>query len=202
MSKATCGGCGCEITLVTALLNQGVCRSCKGAAVVCVSCGKRALKVVQGPSGPICMSCQPKVPAGKNASGKDNLLPFEKKFGVWLTSSLDGDLPATIRAFAFNLFEPAGEDCVTFGIELVGTKVTPSESEDWGCEEVWEPTQRSLSIPTSFSGPEWENCLRRMKVLLLEFLDSANDAASKLKSKLAIGIGFVDGDIEVVWTNK
>ena len=95
-----------------------------------------------------------------------------------------------------------GSQYPLFGIELVGTEVTPSESEDWECEEIWQPKQRSLSIPTTFSGAVSEDCLRKMKALLLAFLDVTSDAATKLKSKSAVETGFVDGDTEVVWTNK
>jgi hypothetical protein len=38
-----------------------------------------------------------------------------------------------------------------------------------------------------------------MKALVIKFLEGNSPSAKKLKSSQGIGLGFVDGDLEVVW---
>ncbi|MFN2393998.1 MAG: hypothetical protein ABR566_18815, partial [Pyrinomonadaceae bacterium] len=73
------------------------------------------------------------------------------------------------------------------------------ENEDWACEEIWEPQSRQLSIPLNYSGDSWQECLETMKNLTIRFLNSDSNAAKKLKSKEGVGIGFVDGNLEIIW---
>lgn len=124
---------------------------------------------------------------------------FEQQFESWLNESLSQDIPATVKAFSFNLYEPAFVDDVKFGIELIGAEAFDEGGSDWACEEVWEPTTRGIDIPTSYTSESWETCLQRLKLLVLRHLDSDSPAIQKLKSKQGIGIGFVDGDLEIIW---
>ena len=85
-----------------------------------------------------------------------------------------------------------------FGIELIGAERFDLEDEDWACDEVWSPSQRQLSIPIEYSGDNWEECLERMKILTTSYLDSQSVDAEKLKSRKGVGIGFVDGNLEIL----
>ena len=122
---------------------------------------------------------------------------FEHEFEDWLNKGLENNIPASVKAFSFNLFEPASIDNVKFGIELIGADIFDPNNSDWACEEIWEPNERRLNIPTTYSGEDWESCLKVMKDLVLKEIKSGS--FKKLKSKEGIGIGFVDGDLEVIW---
>ena len=124
---------------------------------------------------------------------------FEQEFHTWLKQGLQSVLPEEIKAFSFNLFEPALVDGVKFGIELVGAGEFDENDSDWACDEVWEPEQRQLNIPIEYSGDNWESCLKKMKSLINDTLQANQGAVSKLKNVQGIGVGFVDGDLEVVW---
>lgn len=124
---------------------------------------------------------------------------FQNEFRQWLEGGLDADIPEDVKAYSFNLYEPAFEEGVKFGVELIGASAFDPNNSDWACEEVWEPAQRRLSIPIEYSGDMWNICLERMKVLTLEFLESDCPVAKKLKSKAGVGIGFVGGDLEIIW---
>lgn len=127
---------------------------------------------------------------------------FEKTFEDWLEESLSADISENVRAFSFNLDESAFEDGYKFGIELIGAERFDADDEDWACDEIWEPLRRNISIPLSYSGEHWKECLSVMKKLIVKLLDSNKSFAQKLKSKEAVGIGFVDGNLENIWIDK
>lgn len=125
-------------------------------------------------------------------------MDFEVEFCAWVDRFLGNEVPVVVKAFSFNLFEYPEILEIKFGIELIGASYFDANDPDWPCEEVWEPEQRSLEIPKKFSGRYWEDCLTLMKALVLKVL--GNERASKiLKSRLGVGIGFIDGDFEVLW---
>ncbi|MEM9186432.1 MAG: hypothetical protein AAGB00_08055 [Planctomycetota bacterium] len=128
-------------------------------------------------------------------------MAFENDFTEWLAEGLAQPIPKSVCAFAFNLFEPAGESGVRFGIELVGASSSDKDDPDWACEEVWAPANRRLSIPEQYSGSDWQACLKKMKSLVQELLEVDTQVAQRLKRYSGVGIGFVDGDLEITWPN-
>ena len=65
-------------------------------------------------------------------------------------------------------------------------------------EEVWEATPRWLPIPATFSTNAWQTCLANVKALVLR---ASEDKAigEALRSREGIAVGFVDGDLDLVW---
>lgn len=126
-------------------------------------------------------------------------MSFPVEFETWLSKSLEEDIPAEVIAFHFNLYESSGQDDVIFGIDLIGAEHFDPEDNDWACDEVWAPTERILYIPVINSGESWEECLERMSSLIKIYLNSDQTGAQTLKSKSGIGIGFVDGDLDLIW---
>lgn len=124
---------------------------------------------------------------------------FEQLFADWLAGCVNKGIPDSVRAFSFNLYEPAGEPGVKFGIELIGAGQFDENDPDWPCDEVWAPEIRQISIPVQYSGDHWEACLQRLRALVAKQLDADSPAAQELKSSRGIGIGFVDGELEVIW---
>ncbi len=92
-------------------------------------------------------------------------MKFDQQFENWVKKSLNSELPNNIKAFSFNLYEPALVEGVKFGIELIGAGAFDLENPDWACEEVWKPENRQLFIPIKYSGDTWELCLEKMKWL-------------------------------------
>jgi hypothetical protein len=123
---------------------------------------------------------------------------FETTFQQWLSSCLLQPVPSSVKAFSFNLFEyPETPEC-KFGVELVGAGSFDATDEDWACDEIWEPTVRSIAIPKAFSGANWEDCLAKVELLVIAYLKEAREARV-LKNGLGVGVGFVDGNLNVVW---
>ena len=125
-------------------------------------------------------------------------MDFPTQFEEWLNAALAAGVPSEVKAFSFNLFEPALVPGVKFGIEVVGTSAFDPTNPDWACEEVWEPSVRRLNIPVSFSSQNWEECLASTQSLVQAVLEKNSQASIQLKSRLGVGIGFVDGDLHVI----
>jgi len=132
-------------------------------------------------------------------SGQLCATQFEHVFRKWLDLVFSADVPDDVVAYSFNLFECADESNGKFGIEFVGAGSFDPDNEDWACDQVWSPQQRAISIPIEYSGVSWEECLDNMKQLIQKLLDESSDITGKLKRKAGIGLGFVDGDLELLW---
>ncbi|VVE53118.1 hypothetical protein PAQ31011_04845 [Pandoraea aquatica] len=125
--------------------------------------------------------------------------PFSIEFSQWLRRALERGVPMSVRAFAFNLFELTNIDNAKFGVEIVGAGKFDQTDSDWACNEVWEPIDRVLRIPIIFSGDAWDDCLLAIRSLLRTLLEIDDDMTRVLKSREGVGIGFVDGDLHIVW---
>ena len=125
-------------------------------------------------------------------------MEFTRTFAVWVNIALLDDLPANTRAFCFNLFMPA-DPRHKFGVELIASDKFDLENENWACSEIWEATPRQLFIPNEFAGQDWKQCLSNMTSLVTEFVKTKNSGAAVLRRYHAIAIGFVDGDLDIVY---
>ena len=126
-------------------------------------------------------------------------MDFALQFSNWLDTAASQANP-DIAAFSFNLYEPALVPGVKFGIELIGARAFSADDPDWPCDEIWSPDPRGIDIPESFSGSDWEVCLEKAKALVLDYL--ASPSGLWLRAGEAAGIGFVDGDLDVIWTRE
>jgi hypothetical protein len=124
---------------------------------------------------------------------------FEDAFDIWLNAALDGAIPSAVSAFCFNLWQPSDAPGVTYAVELIGAGRFDEADPDWPCDEVWEAEPRWLVIPTEYSGVSWQECLGKVKTLVKARLAADTPASRKLTSVQAVAIGFVDGDLEVLW---
>lgn len=119
-----------------------------------------------------------------------NYNTFEK----WVDASLSKDLSSDIKAFCFNLYE---YDKNKWAIEIIGSPYFDEKDSDWACLEVYDNREDMLSLTWRKS---WEKVQRTIETYVKKYLDSGK-YASLLKSKEAIGVGFVDGDLKIVYQN-
>lgn len=127
-------------------------------------------------------------------------MDFRSAFRGWLQSILSSPVPDEVQAFAFNLYEPAGVRGVRFGVELIGAERFDADDSEWVCDEVWEADPRGIDIPVDFSGPDWEPCLAKVRREIEAALETVGPVSATLKSRQAVAVGFVDGDLELVWS--
>jgi hypothetical protein len=138
----------------------------------------------------------------RESRAKKVMIDFEKTFHNWLEEGFEIEPPIEVMGFSFNLDESAYEEGYEFGVELIGAERFDLDDEDWACGEIWEPKKRKIFIPISYSGETWEECLEKMKTLVIKTINSDKSFVEKLKSREGIGIGFVDGSLEVIWRKQ
>lgn len=113
----------------------------------------------------------------------------------WLNNVLTQEIPEEVVAFCFNLYED-GENA--WSMELIGTERFGADDMNWPCDEMTDfGTREGLLVWNKDS--KWDVVLEEMATILKQYLEDG-EYAHILKSKEGIGIGFVDGDVEILFT--
>ena len=113
----------------------------------------------------------------------------------WIDKVLDQEIPNTVVAFCFNLYE---ESDGSWAMELVGTERFDLEDEDWACNELTDFGTRECLYNWEMKC-EWDETLKYMVNELSQYLENGK-YADLLKSKDGVGVGFVDGNIKILHT--
>ena len=113
---------------------------------------------------------------------------------AWLNVVLEQDIPSSVAAFGFNLYEDGNN---AWTMELVGTESFDPENEDWICEEVTDFETRDDPFAWEQEAG-WEEILEEVILVLKEYLENGL-YADLLKSRCGVGVGFVDGDVEILY---
>ena len=114
------------------------------------------------------------------------------RFQNWLSTILSVNLPEKVEAINFNLYEDGGE---RWSIELVGTGCFNEEDEDWACNEVF--TTRDDPFTIRYKG-SWEVVEDIFTGYIRQYLEKGK-MADRLKRYKAVAVGFVDGNITVLY---
>lgn len=115
-----------------------------------------------------------------------------KKFEKWLDNVLDRGLPSETVAVHFNFYEEADN---YWSIQFIGANRFDEDDEDWCCDEVFT-TGEYLFTWQEYT--DWKKVNEKSIALINDYLNQGRYAI-KLKSYKAIGAGFVDGDVEVLY---
>ena len=115
-----------------------------------------------------------------------------KDFFEWLDLILKNELNSEIKAINFNLYEDTDNK---WSVELVGTFSFDKDNDDWACDEVFTTRDQPFVIECE---SDWELVETFFIGLVNEYLSSGK-YAGKLKEYQAIGIGFVDGDLQILY---
>ena len=112
----------------------------------------------------------------------------------WLNDILKQKIPAEVVALHFNLYEDGGNH---WSIELVGTKSFDLENEDWCCDEIFDFGTRETPLIWK-EEKAWNEILDEMVEILKKYLEQGRYACI-LKKYQGLGIGFVDGDVKMLF---
>lgn len=116
------------------------------------------------------------------------------KISGWLDSILIQEISEDVAAFGFNLYE---DETDQWSMELVGTKRFDVEDEDWCCDEITDFGTREDPF-TWEQKAEWDEILAEIISYLKEYMKSGK-YADVLKGRMGVGVGFVDGNIEIIY---
>lgn len=119
------------------------------------------------------------------------------KVSEWIDGILSDGVPDEAVAFCFNLYE---NDEYYWSMELIGAGRFDPEDQDWACDEVTDFNSRE-SLFTFQAECEWDEALQTMIDILKKYLNDGK-YADLLKSRDSVGVGFVDGDIEIIYISK
>ena len=118
-------------------------------------------------------------------------LDGQTSFNNWLDIVLSQKIPTDVLAFSFNLSEP-------WSVEIVGTDRFDESDPDWACDEIFRPKQANFKIHGFPESIGWEQVLDFVRKALVNYLSRPSAGSSILRNSKGIGLGFVDGDLEIV----
>ena len=125
----------------------------------------------------------------KKAQIKEEKLSYEQ-FSKWLDGFLDHGMTDVV-ALNFNLYED-GDD--RWSIEVVGTADFDEEDDDWACDAILSYDKKMAWKESS----EWETILEEAQELIRMYLERG-EYSDLMKEYKAVAVGFVDGDLEIVY---
>ena len=118
----------------------------------------------------------------------------------WLDDVLEDisktGIPAEVIAFGFNLYDDGNGN---WSMELIGTSEFDTANEDWLCDEVTDFDTRDDPFQWC-KRANWEEILDDVACSLKRYLKNGK-YADILKAKSGIGVGFVDGNIKILYQN-
>lgn len=112
----------------------------------------------------------------------------------WLDILKLETVPEGIVAYNFNLYD--GDE--TYDIQLIGSDEFDENDPDWACSELYSSEEDICYIELNDEISDWEVAQKKFTECIKEYLDKGK-YADILKSAKAIGIGFVDGDIDLIY---
>ncbi|MBR3901876.1 MAG: hypothetical protein IKJ60_10090, partial [Ruminococcus sp.] len=108
----------------------------------------------------------------------------------------NNDMPDETVSFCFNLYEESVEDSV-YAVQLVACEAFDENDPDWACEECWSSEEDIFCVELSDEAEkDWKAAQKLITGWAEEYLERGK-YASILTSK-PVGIGFVDGDVEII----
>ena len=116
------------------------------------------------------------------------------EFSSWTDRVLLEHADTPVAAYNFNLYEHEE----AFVIQLIGAKSFDRSDSDWATDEVFSSGEDLFELSHSVVSSDWEECLRGAKALVKRYLETGKQAP-RLKVSNAVGIGFVDGDLELLY---
>ena len=120
----------------------------------------------------------------------------------WLDSLLENnDMPENTAAFNFNLYEESEEDSVC-GIQLIAAdRFDPENGDDWACCEAWSSEEDIFCVSTADEDDSsWQGAQKLITEMIREYLENGK-YGNILTAATAVGVGFVDGDIDIIYRN-
>lgn len=115
-------------------------------------------------------------------------------FNNWLDAELK-NIKKIAVAFNFNIYE--NED--NFSVELIAADSFDEEDEDWACDELY--SSREDGQEYEFSAKDDEEAFSIIETCVTNYLEQSANAKT-LKDTKAVAVGFVDGDLKIVYKRQ
>ena len=119
------------------------------------------------------------------------------EFSAWVDRILLEHARVKVVAYNFNLYEHEDE----FAIQLIGATRFDCNDDDWPCDEAFTSGEDLFELPHSLVSRDYRKGLQHAKTLVKEYLKTGKQAP-RLKASQAVGIGFVSGDLYLVYSRS
>lgn len=124
-------------------------------------------------------------------------LQILQPFSDWVSDVLV-DIPDETIAFVFNIYEE--EDA--YLVDITGTQLFDADNEAWTDEINWDSGEELFIIPKEKFEGDWEDIHDTLAEALETLIDADNELADILCDSDAVAIGFIDGDLEIIWQEE
>ena len=110
----------------------------------------------------------------------------------WIDSIFENTIPTEVVGIAFNLYE---DETNQWSIEMIGSASFDVEDPDWACDEVFDTRDNTLSWVQDAT---WEDVLQEAIGKIQKYIE-VGKYAEQMRTYSGVGVGFVDGDITIVY---
>jgi hypothetical protein len=120
------------------------------------------------------------------------------EFAKWLDNLLENnDMLSDTAAFCFNIYEEEEE---TYGVQLIASdEFEEDDGGDWACSEIWSSEEDIFYIDHSDEKEaDRQRGLEFISGLINDYIGGGT-YRNVLTSAKAVGTGFVDGELELVY---
>ncbi len=124
-------------------------------------------------------------------------LQILQPFSDWVSDVLV-DIPDETVAFVFNIYE---EDDA-YLVDITGTEAFNADDETWTDEINWDSGEELFIIPKEKFEGDWEDIHDALAETLEALIELDNELADALCDSDAVAIGFIDGDLEIIWQDE
>lgn len=117
-------------------------------------------------------------------------------FKEWLDNLLkNNDMPADTKAFNFNLYDEGDE---VFSVQLIASDRFDADDDDWACCEVWSSEEDVFCVSASDEEDKsGETFQKFVSDMVIDYIRMG--AYGDVLGFVPVGIGFVDGDLNVIF---
>lgn len=124
------------------------------------------------------------------------------EFENWLDNLLENnDMPADTKAFNFNLYEESESDYI-YGVQIIASDRFDADDDEWACCEVWSSEEDIFCVSTADETDKgWQAFQKFISGIVVDYLENGKYKNILLNSK-GIGIGFVDGEIDIIFKSE
>lgn len=117
-------------------------------------------------------------------------------FAEWLDNLLENnDMPENTKAFNFNLYE---EDDNVYSVQLIASDRFDPDDDEWACYEIWSSEEDLFFVDTSDEDDKSRETFQKFVTDMISGYIVQNDILKKFPA----GIGFVDGEIDILYNNE
>ena len=123
------------------------------------------------------------------------------KFENWPDNLLENnDMPADTKAFNFNLYEESEGEYV-YGVQIIASdRFDIDDDGDWACYEVWSSEENIFCVSAADEDDKSGQAFQKfISGIVVDYLENGKYKNILLNSK-GIGIGFVDGEIDIIFS--